>query len=327
MSMHPAQALFYLTLFTSVAITTSSNSWFIAWLGLELNLLAFIPLTLNKKNKYSVESALKYFLIQSVSSVFIIMASSMGAGHDFSIVLLLMLLMKSGAAPSHQWMPAMVDGLSWPIFTVLMTLQKTNPLIMIFFLSKTAFIYWITIGYILMSALIGALGGLTQTSMRKIIAYSSIAHLAWMLAALMHTSWLWTSYFIVYTFVIMSVTLLLHHTQTSTLNHVAIANKSYLALITAVSILSLGGLPPFTGFLCKLLVVQYLVSTPENFILAPLLASAYISLFFYARVLLASLILASSSQGLLTKFKFTNSSLLIANMVALLAPTIAVVLL
>nr|YP_009118052.1 NADH dehydrogenase subunit 2 [Brachyuropus grewingkii]AJF22813.1 NADH dehydrogenase subunit 2 [Brachyuropus grewingkii] len=327
MLLHPSATLFYATLITSMILTTSTNSWFIAWVGLEVNLLAFIPLILAKKNKYSVESALKYFLIQSLASIFIILASALADRHDLSLLILAMLLLKSGAAPSHQWMPSMVDGLSWPLFTTLMTLQKINPLILVFFLLKTNFIYMFIMLYIFISCLVGAVGGLTQTSLRKIIGYSSIAHLAWMLSALTSGSWLWSSYFVAYAFVLSSVTFLLNHTQMSALNQVSSMNKSYLSLVIAVSILSLGGLPPFTGFLPKLLVVQHLAATPESFLLAPLLASAYLSLFFYARVLLTSLILASSTTNVLNKPKETNSNLLVINLMGLLLPATCMIIL
>nr|APL97235.1 NADH dehydrogenase subunit 2 [Garjajewia cabanisii] len=324
---HPTTALFYTALFTSVAITTSTNSWFIAWVGLEINLLSFIPLVLSKKNKYSVESALKYFLTQSLASIFIIWASAMGPRYDLSLLIMMMLLWKSGVAPSHQWVPAVVEGLSWTLFTTLMTLQKINPLILTFFLFKSDLIYIFIILYIMTSCLVGALGGLSQTSLRKIIVYSSIAHLAWMLATLTTSSSLWLSYFIIYAFVLSSLTFLLSYTQMSTLNHVANMNKSYLSFIISISVLSLGGLPPFTGFLGKLLAVQQLVLTPESFLLVPLLASAYLSLFFYARVLLASLLLLSSSSSTLNKTKKTNSTLLTINLIGLLLPAMSMILL
>nr|YP_009339292.1 NADH dehydrogenase subunit 2 [Eulimnogammarus cyaneus]APL97182.1 NADH dehydrogenase subunit 2 [Eulimnogammarus cyaneus] len=327
MLLHPSTVLFYTTLLTSVVITTSTNSWFIAWVGLEINLLAFIPLVVNKKNKYSVESALKYFLIQSLASIFIILASATSSSHDLSLLIVVMLLLKSGVAPSHQWMPAMVDGLSWPLFATLMTMQKMNPMILTFFLLKTDYIYMFIILYIIISSAVGALGGLTQTSLRKIIAYSSIAHLAWMLATLTMSSWLWLTYFIIYAFVLMSLTFLLNHTQMTTLNHVSNMNKSYLSFIIAVSILSLGGLPPFTGFLGKLLAVQQLAATPESFLLIPLLASAYLSLFFYARIMLTTLVLSASSSNSLNKIKETNSNLLTANLIGLLLPTVCMILL
>nr|YP_009107172.1 NADH dehydrogenase subunit 2 [Eulimnogammarus vittatus]AIT99456.1 NADH dehydrogenase subunit 2 [Eulimnogammarus vittatus] len=327
MFLHPAIIMFYVTLFTSVAITTSTNSWFVAWVSLEINLLAFIPLVVNKKNKYSVESALKYFLIQSLASIFIILASATVIKQDLSLLTMAMLFLKMGVAPLHQWMPALVDGLSWPIFTLLMTTQKINPLVLTFFLFNTNYTYVFIILCITISSLVGALGGLTQTSLRKIMGYSSIAHLGWMLATLTMSSWVWLTYFIIYGFVLASVAFLFNHTQMTTLNHVSNMNKSYLSLIIAMSILSLGGLPPFTGFLGKLLAIQQLVYTPENFLLIPLLVSAYLTLFFYARILLTSLILSASSANSLNKYKETNPNLITFNLIGLLFPAICMVML
>nr|YP_008964127.1 NADH dehydrogenase subunit 2 [Eulimnogammarus verrucosus]AHB14314.1 NADH dehydrogenase subunit 2 [Eulimnogammarus verrucosus] len=326
MLLHPATLLFYITLFTSVAITTSTNSWFVAWVGLEINLLAFIPLVVSKKNKYSVESALKYFLVQSLASIFIILSSATFIKQDLSLLMMAMLFLKMGVAPLHQWMPAMVDGLSWPVFTMLMTMQKMNPLVLTFFLFNTDYTYMFIILCITVSSFVGSLGGLTQTSLRKILGYSSIAHLGWMLTTLTMSSWVWLTYFIIYAFVLASVAFLFNHTQMATLNHISNMNKSYLSLIIGVSILSLGGLPPFTGFLGKLLVIQQLVFTPENFLLIPLLASAYLTLFFYARILLTSLILSAASANSINKRKETNSSLITVNLIGLLFPSVCMIL-
>nr|DAZ91346.1 TPA_asm: ND2 [Gammarus chevreuxi] len=326
MLIHPAFSLFLLSLTTSVIITVSANSWFVAWVGLEVNLLSFIPLMLEKKNKYSAESALKYFLIQALASILIIVSISYSEkSYLTSLMVLLALLIKSGAAPSHQWMPALVDGLSWPLMVLLMTLQKMNPLILIFFLAKTDLAHKIMALYATSSALIGALGGLSQTSLRKIIAYSSIAHLSWILATLLLNSWAWLVYFAFYAFVLISLISVLTQSQSSTLTHITTMNSSYLSFITAACALSLGGLPPFTGFLPKFMIAQQLVYSDFAILLAPLLTGTFISLFFYARVLLTSLVLASSSTSTSKTPSEVNSTLLNFNLVGLLLPSLCVI--
>jgi NADH:ubiquinone oxidoreductase subunit 2 (subunit N) len=65
--------------------------------------LSFIPLIINKKNKYSTESALKYFLIQALASILIIGSASLGGRHSITpLIITAALLLKMGAAPSHQ---------------------------------------------------------------------------------------------------------------------------------------------------------------------------------------------------------------------------------
>nr|YP_009339318.1 NADH dehydrogenase subunit 2 [Pallaseopsis kessleri]APL97208.1 NADH dehydrogenase subunit 2 [Pallaseopsis kessleri] len=327
MLLHPATYLFYLTLATSVLITVSANSWFIAWVGLEINMLVFIPLALSKKNKYSVESSLKYFLVQSLASIFIILASTFMTSSSLPLLTMAMLILKTGTPPFHQWLPAMVDGLSWPIFTLLMTAQKLSPLTLIFFLMKPDLLYLFITLCVLISSLIGALGGLSQTSLRKILTYSSISHMAWTLQTLKMDSSLWLVYFTLYAFVLSTLTSILASSQMSVLVNLSGANKSYISLILALSVLSLAGLPPFTGFLPKLLATQLMLQTSENYMMIPLLLSAYVTLFFYARVLLTALILNASSSTTLNKEKKSSSVMLSFSLVGLLVPSLSIMLL
>nr|DAZ91329.1 TPA_asm: ND2 [Echinogammarus veneris] len=306
----------------SVVVATSSNSWFMIWLSLEINLLSFIPLLTSNKNKYTSEAALKYFLIQSFASVLIIASASLNLSQNLAILFLAgALFLKLGAAPSHQWLPSMIDGLSWPMVSLLLTVQKFTPLILIFFLFKTNHIHMFYIFYMSFSALIGAIGGLSQSSLRKIMAYSSIAHLAWMLVSLQSTMYLWGFYFFIYSSMLMMLSSLLYFSGNYSLTDVISMKKSYFSLILAISFLSLGGLPPFTGFLPKLVIIQDIFLHDQVLLSFPLLTSSFISLFFYMRVILYNLLL-SNSQYTFTKQTTTNKlAMLNFNFFGLLAPS------
>nr|YP_009684660.1 NADH dehydrogenase subunit 2 [Gammarus pisinnus]QDS78463.1 NADH dehydrogenase subunit 2 [Gammarus pisinnus] len=318
---HPSSVLFFISLLSSLILTISANSWFLAWLGLEINLLSLVPL-ITKKNKYSTESALKYFLTQAFASIFIIAAASLNSQSKLSLFIICSaLLLKCGAAPSHQWLPAVVEGVSWSLFALLSTLQKMAPLILSFFLLKTTMIHTILIFYSSTSALVGAWGGLTQVSLRKILAYSSISHLSWILASLTCGSWTWLMYFFIYSFVLISLLVLLTQFQMSTLNHITTQNKSYFSLVLAASILSLGGLPPFTGFLPKFMVITQLTLTDQTILLIPLMISTFFSLFFYTRLLVTSLMLSSAKPNSTLTVPNSSNNLLIINLMVLLLPT------
>nr|DAZ91198.1 TPA_asm: ND2 [Echinogammarus berilloni] len=322
MLIHPASIVFTFLLVTSVFITVSANSWFMAWLGLEINLLAFIPLMINKKNMYSTESTIKYFLVQAFASVVLISSSSLGLSNLFLLNFLVSvaLLLKMAAAPSHQWMPSLVDGLPWPLLFTLFTVQKMNPLMLFFFLSKNNDIYYILITYATFSALAGAVGGLAQTSLRKIMAYSSIAHMSWVLSAMSLGSWTWLLYFSLYAAVLAPLTYLFWRAQMTTLARLMAGGKNYLSMLTAISLASLAGLPPFTGFLPKFLVTQELSGSPLALLLFPLLSGTLISLFFYTRVALTTLVLSNSSLSWAPSKLKISSSLLAVHLLGLLAP-------
>nr|DAZ91224.1 TPA_asm: ND2 [Gammarus fossarum] len=325
---HPAYILFSMTLITSVLFTVSAESWFMAWIGLEVNLLSFIPMFINKKNKYSAESAMKYFLIQALASMLIITSACwLNSYSYFNLLVTMSLLLKTGAAPSHQWLPAVAEGATWPIFSTLMTLQKVNPLVLIFFTLKTNMSYNAIMLYALASAFIGSIGGLSQNSLRKIFTYSSITHMSWILSTLLCTSWVWFIYFLIYTFIIISLISILELAQMSTLNHLLILDKSYLSLTISLSVLSLGGLPPLTGVLPKLMAIQLLTSTDQMFMILPLLIGTFTSLFFYIRLLLTNLMLTTHSAVTLHKLSKINFTLLNINLAGLLVPPLAMIFL
>lgn len=328
MLIHPTSILFFVSLITSIAYTISTESWFIAWIGLEVNLLSFIPLILRKKNKYSTESALKYFLIQALGSLFIILATCLTTSTTWaSLIIIIRLFLKTGAAPSHQWIPAVAEGISWPIFAILITLQKVNPLVLIFFLSKETTLHYVIILYSVISAIIGAIGGLLQNSLRKILTYSSIAHLSWILSTLICSSWIWLTYFLIYAFILISLIYIFELLQISSLNHLISINKSYLSFITSASILSLAGLPPFTGFLPKFIALTQLINSEQAFILAPLLIGTFISLFFYVRLLLTNLLLTTHAPSTLHKTPKISYTLININLIGLLLPTLMIIFL
>jgi len=113
LTLHPARLLFMTSLLTGTFVAVSASSWFTAWLGLELNLLSFIPLISSKSNLYSSEAALKYFLIQALGSA-LILAAAPGFLLNLiepQVIILSALLLKIGAAPVHFWFPSVIQGI------------------------------------------------------------------------------------------------------------------------------------------------------------------------------------------------------------------------
>jgi NADH-ubiquinone oxidoreductase chain 2 len=113
MLIHPTRLLFYITLIIGTLISISSTSWLGAWLGLEINLLSFIPLMADKHNQFSTEAALKYFLTQALASAILLFAvicigltihltfSRILNTDPLPIILSSTLILKIGAAPFH----------------------------------------------------------------------------------------------------------------------------------------------------------------------------------------------------------------------------------
>nr|AXI98740.1 NADH dehydrogenase subunit 2 [Pseudoniphargus sp. 1-Murcia] len=323
MFIHPSFLLFIIFLLFSVIFTISSNSWLFAWVGLEMNLLSFIPITLKKLNKYNTEISIKYFLVQSISSVYLLFFFLFMKSYII-ITIMLALMLKMGAAPFHQWLPSMADGLSWPSLFILLILQKLNPLILLSFLTKSSVLLNIMYVFILFSALIGSVGGLTHSSLRKILVYSSISHMSWILASFLTSNWAWFNYFLIYAFILLSLIVSLYKTEIFTINDMLLKNKTSISLLISVSIMSIGGLPPFSGFVPKFIVIQPLLSDKLFFTLFFLLISTFISLFFYARMFLSILLLKNSfsHQNFTYNYSMTLTCL---NVSALLLPSIFII--
>nr|AXS65521.1 NADH dehydrogenase subunit 2 [Laemophloeidae sp. KM-2017] len=289
--------LFLNTLIAGTFITISAYSWFSMWLGLEINLLSIIPLLNSTKNSFPSEAALKYFITQSMASTVIMFAiisllfSKDIFENNFSLILNSAILTKMGAAPFHFWFPEIIEGLSWMNSLIILTWQKIAPMILIFyFIELTNFFIFI----IIVSSMIGSIMGLNQINLRKILAYSSINHIAWLLCSLLDSFSIWMIYFSIYSIILMTLIFILnkiHAFQISQLMNMSFSNKM-MNLSIFLIFFSLGGLPPFLGFLPKWLVINALISNNYFILSFLLIIFTLITLFYYIRVTFLALIIS-----------------------------------
>nr|QGT77387.1 NADH dehydrogenase subunit 2 [Candidiopotamon okinawense] len=323
--------LFFFTLSLSISISISSPSWFSIWVGLELNMISFIPLITIKMNSFFSESALKYFLIQALGSTLLIFSSCMLLSFPklSPPLLLSSLFLKLGSAPFHFWFPQVMMGLTWPKSIILMTLQKIPPMILISYLSTFTTLTQIIILSAILSAVIGALGGFNTMQLRKMMAFSSINHMSWMLMSMMLSDMFWIMYFTFYSLISSSIVILFNVFQTSTLSDLMKSpqiNSTTHSLIISLNLLSLGGLPPFTGFIPKWMLTQLLINNNLFIPLILLFSSALITLYFYLRITIFFLFTTKPSSTANTKLNiplyFLPSSLLFFNFLMLFLPFI-----
>lgn len=261
--------------------------------------MSFIPLILDKKNIFSSEASLKYFLTQALASSILLLAIILFYIFDklivekliniSNILILSSLFIKRGAAPLHFWFPNVIEGLSWVNNFILITWQKIAPLILIS--------YSLNLNLILLriffSILIGACGGLNQTSLRKLIAFSSINHLGWIIIGIIKRERIWITYFILYSFLSLTIIIIFYSIKIFFINQLFSLFKSnfLIKFIIFVPLLSLGGLPPFLGFLPKWLIIEFLLEIKLYFILRFIIFFALITLFFYLRICYAAFLI------------------------------------
>nr|UJG45163.1 NADH dehydrogenase subunit 2 [Delia platura] len=284
-----SKIMFFGILMMGTLISISANSWLGAWMGLEINLLAFIPLMSDNK-LMSTEASLKYFLTQALASsvflfaviLFLLNSSKSNSNYFMEMIIFSSLLLKSGSAPFHFWFPNVMEGLSWLNALILMTWQKIAPLMLISYIIFKPLI----ITSIILSSLIGALGGLNQTSLRKLMAYSSINHLGWMLAAMYNSNILWMLYFTFYIFLTFSMIFMFNMFKISHINQLfsMFLHSKIMKFFLFFNLLSLGGLPPFMGFFPKWMVIQSLTMNNQLLLLTFMVLMALITLYFYMRL-------------------------------------------
>nr|YP_009160977.1 NADH dehydrogenase subunit 2 [Luehdorfia chinensis]YP_010890263.1 NADH dehydrogenase subunit 2 [Luehdorfia chinensis huashanensis]AJA05951.1 NADH dehydrogenase subunit 2 [Luehdorfia chinensis]AJA05964.1 NADH dehydrogenase subunit 2 [Luehdorfia chinensis]AJA05977.1 NADH dehydrogenase subunit 2 [Luehdorfia chinensis]WJJ80164.1 NADH dehydrogenase subunit 2 [Luehdorfia chinensis huashanensis] len=285
---------FYFTLMFSTLITISANSWMSCWIGLEINLLSFIPLISNSKNLLSNEAALKYFLTQSIASINflfsillkMILLKNFEIHNLISILINSSMLMKMGSAPFHFWFPNIIEGLSWFNCFILMTWQKISPMILLSYYMNINFILIILI----FNVIIGAIGGINQTSLRKLMSFSSINNLGWMLSALMISENLWLFYLIFYSFLISIICFLFNYLNIYFINQLFIMNMNFSIKISfLMNFFSLGGLPPFLGFFPKWIIINFLMKYNFYIIMFIFIMMSLIMLFYYMRIIYSSI--------------------------------------
>uniref|UniRef100_UPI0030DF9771 NADH dehydrogenase subunit 2 n=1 Tax=Euphyes dukesi TaxID=1478503 RepID=UPI0030DF9771 len=286
---------FLFILIFSTLISISSNSWMGCWIGLEINLLSFIPLISNSNNLLTSEAALKYFLIQSIASINflftillkLIMMKNFEMNFFISILINSSMLMKMGSAPFHFWFPNIIEGMSWLNCFILMSWQKITPMILLSYYLNKNYIMLIMV----INSIIGAIGGINQISLRKILSFSSINNLGWMMAAMMINENLWMMYFIFYSFFISIMCFMFYIMNTYFINQLFIFNFNYIMkMMIFINFLSLGGLPPFLGFFPKWIIINFLMMKNLYIISFIFIMMSLITLFFYIRIIFSCIL-------------------------------------
>nr|AAT78266.1 NADH dehydrogenase subunit 2 [Anolis sagrei] len=305
-----------LSLATGTIITITSHHWLLAWIGLEINTLSIIPIISMTHHPRSTEASTKYFLTQAAASALILFSSMINAWETGTwditqlsstpshILLTAALAMKLGLVPMHFWLPEVLQGSTLMTAFIITTWQKIAPMTLIYLtinsLSTTILLF---MG--LMSTIIAGWAGLNQTQTRKIMAYSSIAHLGWMIAISSIMTHLMVMNLLIYLIMTSALfqALILSKSKTIQDTTTTWALSPVIATMTMTLLLSLGGLPPLAGFMPKWLILEELV-TQNLFTMATVMAlSALLSLFFYLRLTYTTT-LTLSPNTTATKFKW-----------------------
>nr|QWC36905.1 NADH dehydrogenase subunit 2 [Pseudopipra pipra pipra]QWC36908.1 NADH dehydrogenase subunit 2 [Pseudopipra pipra occulta]QWC36906.1 NADH dehydrogenase subunit 2 [Pseudopipra pipra pipra]QWC36907.1 NADH dehydrogenase subunit 2 [Pseudopipra pipra pipra]QWC36909.1 NADH dehydrogenase subunit 2 [Pseudopipra pipra pipra] len=296
--MNPQAKLISTTsLLLGTSITISSNHWMTAWIGLEINTLAILPLISKTHHPRAIEASTKYFLTQATASTLLLFASMINAWfsgqwditqltHPMSCMLSTVAIsIKLGLVPFHFWFPEVLQGSTMTTCLLLATIMKFPP-ITLFYLTSPSLNSTLLTSMAIASAALGGWMGLNQTQTRKVLAFSSIAHLGWMTIILNYDPNLTLITFYLYTVTTSAIFLILNTTNTLKLSTVMTTWTKIppLTTIFMLTLLSLAGLPPLTGFLPKWLIIQELTKQELTATATAISLLSLLGLFFYLRL-------------------------------------------
>nr|ADU55052.1 NADH dehydrogenase subunit 2 [Dosidicus gigas] len=293
----PSNFLFILIMIMGTLFSLSSSHWLTMWMGLEINLMGFLPLMNIKGKTLEAEASMKYFIIQSMSSSILIISSvlmynntlswySMFTDSTFSLMIILSLVLKLGGAPLHFWMPSIAKQMSWSILFMMLTWQKLAPLLMLSLVNSNLMVVMLIS---MASTIVGSIMALNQTNIQLIMTYSSISHLGWMLSMITINSSLTMMYFFNYIMISMPLMNMLSMTLG---NHLFMLTQQTKMnnMIPISLILSLGGLPPLLGFMSKLIILISLIEMKLMMLTMFMFVGTLISLYFYLNMSLMLMI-------------------------------------
>nr|YP_009228282.1 NADH dehydrogenase subunit 2 [Epicauta chinensis]AKL79031.1 NADH dehydrogenase subunit 2 [Epicauta chinensis] len=293
--------MFFNSMILGTIIAISSFSWLGMWMGLEINLLSIIPLMNSSKNMLSSEASMKYFITQTMASLVLMLSITlMMIVNEFitpmmniplTTLLNSALLTKLGAAPFHFWFPEVMEGLNWFNCSILLTLQKIAPMALI--MNNHLMINFIVI-IILISLMVSTIMSMNQMSLRKIMAFSSINHIAWMMSAMISSFSIWLIYLTIYIFITLNITYALNYSKINLISQIPSVLNSHkmMKFSLMANFMSLGGLPPFLGFMPKWLTINWMIIHNFTLLALILIIATLIMLFVYIRIMTSALLIS-----------------------------------
>ena len=290
----------------SSLLLVSSINWFSIYLAIELQTLTlFILVALKRDSAYSTEASLKYFVLGAVSSGLFLFGCVLLYGLTGTtsvqeinsnltadvgkILVTISLLFKLSVVPFHMWAPDVYEG-SPTIITALLT---TVPKIGVFsILVQVGPVTNVVLICAVLSIVYGAIGALNQTKVKRLLAYSGIGHMGFILFGVaigsfesIQASLIYLIIYVIMSICSFSILLSLNLTKDFIIEVKELSRKSpVVGLTLAFTFLSTAGIPPLAGFLSKWLVLLSGVSSGYYVICLIIVVSSVIAGVYYVRV-------------------------------------------
>jgi len=308
-----------------MSIMVSATNLMTLYIGLELNSLsAYVLAAFLRADDRSAEAGLKYFVLGALASGILLFGMSlvygftgttsfegiraaldgeMAMGALFGVIFALAgLAFKISAVPFHMWTPDVYEGAPTPVTTFFASAPKVAALALTTRVTLDAFGHqagaWqqIVIFAALASIVIGALGAIGQTNIKRLLAYSSINNVGFILIGLAAATQAGAAAMLVYLAIYVAMTvggfvavLMLKNADCEPVEGISdIAGLSttrpVLALCLAMVMFSLAGIPPLFGFWGKFVVFQAAVQADLVALAAIGIAASVIGAFYYIKI-------------------------------------------
>jgi NADH-quinone oxidoreductase subunit N len=327
----------FLLAFTSLAtlVIISSNDLLVAYLGLEFQGLLLYVLAASRVNStYSTEAGLKYFVLGSFASCVLLLGISFLYGAvgvlNFSdlglfflssaltlpfvyqkacllalLLIVLGLLFKVGSAPFHFWVVDVYTGSSIAITTFFAVVPKVAAWLLLLKISFS--ILYVFVGFFanlfvlvgLCSLVVGTFGAVSQTSLKRILAFSAVAHTGYLLLGLASFQTITfvsnVLYLVVYTVALVPIFALLIFYSPRNASSTPVdsiyglrfiyKHNRVAGLVLVLSLFSVAGVPPLSGFFAKLYVFFSLLSANYAFVAVFALLLSAASAIYYLKLI------------------------------------------
>jgi NADH-quinone oxidoreductase subunit N len=308
-----------------MGMMVSASDLITLYIGLELNSLAsYVLASFLRTDERSAEAGLKYFVLGALASGILLfgmsliygftgttnfggihasLADGMGTGALFGVVFVLAgLAFKIAAVPFHMWTPDVYEGAPTPVTTFFSTAPKVAALALTMRVALDAFggqvDAWrqIVIFAALASIVVGALGAIGQANIKRLMAYSAINNVGFMLIGLACATQEGASAMLVYLaiYAVMSLggfvaVLMLKDADGEQVENISdlagmSRHRKVLSLCIAMIMFSLAGIPPLFGFWGKFVVFQAAVEAGLVPLAAIGIAASVIGAFYYIKI-------------------------------------------
>lgn len=302
--------LILINLFSIILIIINTN---ILWLYLIIEIQTFtlfILIAKNRENILSLESSVKYFILGALSSGFYLLGVTFIFKFNLNLdlgflwnlnfnsniyiklgylLILISLFFKIAIFPLHFWIADIYEGSNIKLILLLSTLPKLGIIfILIHLISNDSIILICS----LLSVVVGSLGAFNQTKIKRLLAYSGISHLGFIVLGISLGSELGYEpsmvYIIIYMFTTFSIILIFFLLNKNDIYIIDLGELYYSSKIIGLTLIflifSLAGIPPLLGFLSKFFIISILLS--NNFIISCIILIIFsiLSISYYLRV-------------------------------------------